>query len=82
MSGKSLIITTSLNVRVTILSFETDEIIALGSMISQQTVPLQVYPVSILHFLDQPSPSTSFASSHSCSPKFSPSPQASTHLPN
>ena len=81
MSGKSLMITSSLNVRVTILSFETDEIIALGSMISQHVSPFHVKPISILHSSDQPSPSTLFASSHSCSPKFSPSPQTSTQLP-
>ena len=63
------------------LSFETEETIKLGGMISLQTVSFHVYPVSILHVPLHPSPSSRLPSSHSYEPKFSPSPHFSVHVP-
>jgi len=42
--------------------------------------PLQVHPVSIVQFEEQPSPFLLFPSSHSACPIFFPSPQTSTQL--
>jgi len=41
--------------------------------------PVHVYPISIVHVLEHPSPSITLLSSHTSSPIFIPSPQIGLH---